>query len=184
MKEKKSNKINFGLWILLSVIIVAVLFAIIWYITFKGYSFPENSNEFGDSFGMANALFSALAFAFLIVTALMQRKELELQRKELMETRYELKKSVTAQDASQQALNIQVRIMAKQAMLTSYQSLYQLNLDNSRNRVDPIKDIQESKKEAKVYLGLIEHMVKELEKEQELFGNPDTIELIKLARQL
>jgi hypothetical protein len=55
--------------------------------TFYWYQKPRTANEFGDSFGMANALFSALAFAFLIVTAIMQRKELELQRAELSETR-------------------------------------------------------------------------------------------------
>ncbi|MDO1498859.1 hypothetical protein Q2T40_00260 [Winogradskyella maritima] len=56
----------------------------------------------------------------------MQKNELQLQRQEISNTREELKKSALAQDSSQKALNIQVRIMAKQAMLASYQSLYKL----------------------------------------------------------
>lgn len=40
-------------------------------------------NEVGDSFGMVNALFSGLAFAFLVYNSWMQRLELEMQRKEL-----------------------------------------------------------------------------------------------------
>ncbi|MEQ8713163.1 MAG: hypothetical protein RIC80_09095 [Cyclobacteriaceae bacterium] len=50
----------------------------------------------GDMFGAVNALFSALAFAFLIYTALMQREELKLQREELRETRKELARSAEA----------------------------------------------------------------------------------------
>lgn len=41
----------------------------------------------GDMFGGITALFSGLAFAGLVTTLFMQRKELELQRKELRQTR-------------------------------------------------------------------------------------------------
>lgn len=42
---------------------------------------------FGDKFGAINSLFSGLAFAGIIFTIMLQRKELELQRRELEETR-------------------------------------------------------------------------------------------------
>ncbi len=42
---------------------------------------------FGDKFGAVNALFSGLAFAGIIFTILLQRKELEYQREELISTR-------------------------------------------------------------------------------------------------
>lgn len=45
---------------------------------------------FGDSFGILTSLFSALAFAGLILTILLQRDELSLQREELKETRKEI----------------------------------------------------------------------------------------------
>jgi hypothetical protein len=57
---------------------------------------PLDNNEwthrgqFGDMFGVVNALFSGLAFAGLIVTIIMQRDELSLQRQELSLTRKEM----------------------------------------------------------------------------------------------
>ncbi len=50
----------------------------------------DSPGEFGDMFGAANALFSALAFATLIYTVFLQRNELALQRAELSATRAEL----------------------------------------------------------------------------------------------
>ncbi|GAB3303096.1 putative phage abortive infection protein [Hymenobacter tenuis] len=44
---------------------------------------------FGDKFGAINALFSGLAFAGIIFTILLQKRELSLQREELQETREE-----------------------------------------------------------------------------------------------
>jgi hypothetical protein len=89
----------------------------------------EAKGQFGDSFGAINALFSGLAFAGIIATILLQRKELILQRKELKLTREELVKSSEAQDKSQKALNLQVSLMTKQAILSAYQSKYSANLE-------------------------------------------------------
>ena len=60
--------------------------------------------QFGDSFGAVNALFSGLAFAGLIYTIFLQRKELQLQREELQLTRSELTRSAEAQEKSERAL--------------------------------------------------------------------------------
>ena len=51
----------------------------------------ETAGLFGDSFGAVNALISALAFAGVIVTFRLQRKELDLQRHELNLQYQELK---------------------------------------------------------------------------------------------
>lgn len=56
-----------------------------------------DAGSHGDIYGAVNALFTALAFAFLIYTSLMQREELRLQRKDLKLTREELKKTADAQ---------------------------------------------------------------------------------------
>ncbi len=45
---------------------------------------------FGDSFGIITSMFSGLAFAGMIITILLQREELGLQREELRETRLEI----------------------------------------------------------------------------------------------
>ena len=51
----------------------------------------------GDTFGSINALFSGLAFAWLIYTIYLQRKELELSKEELKLTRDELRRTAEAQ---------------------------------------------------------------------------------------
>ena len=49
-----------------------------------------NPNEFGDSAGATNGLFSALAFAGVIYAIFLQKDELSLQRQELKNTRKEI----------------------------------------------------------------------------------------------
>ena len=66
---------------------------VVWALTFFLLFLPESEKrgQFGDMFGAVNALFSGLAFAGLIITLILQMKELGLQRDELEETRKELK---------------------------------------------------------------------------------------------
>tara|TARA_B100000676_G_C18039941_1_gene824254 strand:- start:1074 stop:1550 length:477 start_codon:yes stop_codon:yes gene_type:complete len=52
----------------------------------------DKAGVFGDSFGILTSLFSGLAFAGIVITILLQRNELALQRAELMDTRKELSK--------------------------------------------------------------------------------------------
>lgn len=49
----------------------------------------DKSNEFGDTAGAVNGLFSGLAFAGVIYAIFMQRDELEMQRKELSDQKQE-----------------------------------------------------------------------------------------------
>jgi len=51
----------------------------------------EKRGQHGDSFGAVNALFTGLAFAGVIMTILLQRRELQLQREELEMTREVMK---------------------------------------------------------------------------------------------
>ena len=129
-------------------------------------STPGDRGLFGDSFGTINALFSGLAFAGIIATIIMQREELKLQREELKLTRKELKKSADAQDASQKALNLQVRLMTKQAVLNAYQTSLsthisvvnsQKNLNIRDEAFDSISDIKKK----------IDELIGEIEKELE-----------------
>lgn len=99
-KQEKSKP---EFWPVAKIVIgVLVLWGLSWiwintYITKEKLGIPETaiiSNEelqgvFGDKFGAVNALFSALAFAGIIFTIILQKKELKLQREELEETRGE-----------------------------------------------------------------------------------------------
>ena len=88
-------------------ILGAVLLVFIVYTSFLIYfTWPvsefslNKSGVFGDSFGALTALFSGLAFAGMIVTILLQRNELALQRVELKENRTEFARSASAQETN------------------------------------------------------------------------------------
>jgi hypothetical protein len=87
-RERSQTHLKFA--ITFSIIFLVV--GIAWYFTpatlrllFKTTT-PTKGGEFGDQFGATNALFSGLAFAILVWTLWLQRRELQLQRDEIQET--------------------------------------------------------------------------------------------------
>jgi hypothetical protein len=88
MTKKKEDK-EFWIWIIGSLFVVLILG--LWYFNYcqlKDLK-PDERGTFGDMFGSVNAIYSGLAFAGIIFTILLQRKELGYQREELKETRQE-----------------------------------------------------------------------------------------------
>jgi len=81
--------------------------------------------EFGDSFGFINSLISSLALVGVIAAIWLQKQELAEQRKEMVITQWELKKSADAQDKTQQELNRQARINLQATILTALQGIEQ-----------------------------------------------------------
>ena len=71
--------------------IVIVAFVANFCLIFTHYS-KDARGTFGDQFGAVNALFSGLAFAGLIYTIILQRRDLKLQRQEMKEQTREFKK--------------------------------------------------------------------------------------------
>ena len=108
-------------------IISFIIIILVWVSSFLILKyFVSESNDrgtFGDSFGAINSLFSGLALAGIIYTIFLQRKELGLQRLELMETRKELKRSADAQENSEKALTEQIVSMKLTAKLNALNSL-------------------------------------------------------------
>lgn len=86
MKNKKLSENELIIAFLMAVG-VCVIWSLSWYFIDKYISGSTNRGTFGDKFGAVNALFSGLAFAGIIFTILLQRKELQLQRDELEQTR-------------------------------------------------------------------------------------------------
>lgn len=87
MNTRKIQWLLFGGTILSICTYAFILIYLSWPIT--DYSLTK-AGVFGDSFGILTSLFSALAFAGMIVTILLQKEELTLQRQELADTRKEL----------------------------------------------------------------------------------------------
>ncbi|MEL6918899.1 MAG: hypothetical protein AAFO99_14365, partial [Bacteroidota bacterium] len=105
-KDKEGKRLNLTLILLMSIVVVILT----WGSTLIVLGLGETPGAIGDSFGMVNALFSALAFAFLIYTSLLQTEELKLQREELARNRIELERSAKAQS---DLLNLQMTLNAE-----------------------------------------------------------------------
>jgi ferric iron reductase protein FhuF len=129
MTDKKNNdieedKLNGLFKLLIGIFLVWIIS--IFVIPFI-YTELTDRASFGDSFGLINSLFSGFAFAGIIYTILLQRKELSLQRKELQETRMELNRSATAQEKSetqQRRQSENLKITAKLNALSTLVSYY------------------------------------------------------------
>lgn len=98
MSDQKTNKyssLKEGLFALFLVSIILFLWVLSWFLIdnyilssdLNKLSNEETRGVFGDKFGAINSIFSGLAFAGIIFTILLQRKELSLQRDELKSTR-------------------------------------------------------------------------------------------------
>lgn len=77
--------------IIIIAIIVSVIIILLWLSSYYFLKdFPEKERgTIGDMFGSVNSLFSGLALAGIILTILLQKKELKFQREELKQTRKE-----------------------------------------------------------------------------------------------
>ncbi len=93
--KNDKNKKYINILIITAIIILAIVMVYGAILIFLTWPIDEvsisQSGTFGDSFGPLTSLFSGLAFAGLIITIIMQREELELQRHELADTREVLK---------------------------------------------------------------------------------------------
>ena len=67
----------------------------------------EKQGAFGDTYGSVNALFTGLAFAGLIITLILQMKELRLQREELCQQRQEFVGTRKALEDQSETLQLQ-----------------------------------------------------------------------------
>lgn len=117
-----SDNTNYSPLIFLSVGVVG-LFALSWWWLTLTINDPEKQGQFGDQFGAVNALFSGLAFAGLIFTIILQKKELALQREELTQTREELKGQKEQLEEQNKTLKIQRFENTFFQMLTQFQEI-------------------------------------------------------------
>lgn len=85
MPKEKSEKSYLGL----TSLITCILIFSAWILTYFILKDKPNAGTIGDMFGSINSLFSGLALAGIILTILLQRNELKLQREELKLTRNE-----------------------------------------------------------------------------------------------
>ena len=120
---------------------------------------------YGNILGPVNALFSGLAFSGIIITILFQNKELSLQRRELVITRDELKRSANEQENSEKALNRQAENLKISAKLTALNTLVNYYTENIITNDAPFKTLEQTEIERKRdrYLKNIEEILEQKE---------------------
>jgi hypothetical protein len=131
MKEN-SRKSKLNKLLLIGIITVIIFWILIPSISIIYFGGAKSAGEFGDTFGIINALFSSLAFALLIYTSFMQREELELQRKELKLTRRELKMTRIELEKSAEAQNRLVVLTQEELELQKTQKPPELKFESAR----------------------------------------------------
>lgn len=130
-REKKENR-NKRIEKIKEIAIVAgsgILILATWW--GSGFWINENINPdyrgiVGDMFGAVNALFSGLAFAGLIYTITVQRKELSLQREAIQMQTKELEAQHIETSRSADQLQIQQELMNYQLVLATVNDLVKL----------------------------------------------------------
>ena len=96
-QDSNSPRSPAGWWLLVAICAVFLAQIVYGIVVFMVFRRMDVRGQFGDIFGGINALFTGLAFAGVIYTILLQRRELELQRTELRLNRDELSRSAQAQ---------------------------------------------------------------------------------------
>jgi flagellar biosynthesis component FlhA len=147
MKKVKSR---IGLLTILIIVVVIIWVASALLIIY-GLDSWSDRGTFGDLFGAVNGLFSGLAFAGLIYTIVLQKKDLEMQRNEIQLNRDELKKSSRAQEKSEQALTEQVeqmKITSKLNALNTIINYYNLQISSSNHTEEIVQKFKEKRREA------------------------------------
>lgn len=142
-KNSGSNILIFGIPIALTIIIGLWLLNL-YYIQAQGDS---ERGTFGDMFGAVNALFSGLAFAGLIITILLQRKDLQAQHHSLETQIEELKVSNIALQAQQQELKETREVFLEQSKtqkIQQFENTFFNMLELHQKRVDSFSTVSDN----------------------------------------
>jgi len=117
MTEEQTKQDDKYKWLIIALVIVFLFWLASYPLATLIISNWDDRGTFGDTFGAINALFSGFAFAGIVYTIILQKKELELQRLELIDTRKELSRAADAHEKSEKAQSAQFRIQQFERIL-------------------------------------------------------------------
>ncbi len=134
-KTKSSYEIRkHEVWFVYGIVIVVwLLLAYIIYLTSIGPTEVAKLGQFGDSFGVVNCLFSALAFASIWLSLKYQKKDFELQVEEL-------RRGIDVQEDSADSQEINALINIRTALLNK--SLQEMGHAKSSLDLPDLSDVQ------------------------------------------
>ena len=131
-----------------------ILVVVIWALSAVAIIFwlPEWSDRgtFGDLFGAVNALFSALAFAVLIYTIVLQREEIKQNREEIILNRKELAKGAKLQQKAHEVLvrqADQTHLSAKMNAMRTLVDYYNNQISNPKSTDETIEKARQKRKQ-------------------------------------
>lgn len=146
--EPRKSRFATLTFLIVIVIVIWLVSAILTLVFIDNWS---DRGTFGDLFGAVNALFSGLAFAGLIYTIILQKRDLEMQRAEIQMNRAELKKSAAAQQKSEKALSQQVEQMKVTSRLNALNTIinyYNLQISSPNTSEENLIKFKEKRREA------------------------------------
>lgn len=130
MSKRKQHK-DWNLFLAIALISLIIFAWLLSYSKYSGDPTIEKISELGDAFGALNTLFSGLAFAGVILAIFLQQQGLELQKKELNDTKNELRK----QSANQVTAS---KLQAYSTLL----EMYQKQRDSTKTFTDERKKVE------------------------------------------
>lgn len=135
-KDSNSNKvIRYAALIFIVCFLLWVALGAVVYLRFSTW---DDRGKVGDMFGAANALFSGLALAGVVLALLLQREQLALQHQESLSNREGLESTIRSQQNSEALLSAQVAAISQAAQLTSVNTLINLYQQKLRAARDPL----------------------------------------------
>ena len=134
MKKEQSESFGPFIWTLIAVVLLQILGALLIFYSFDSWT---TRSSFGDMFGVLSSLFTGLAFAAVIYSLYLQRKDLKI-------TQEELRHSVKAQNEQAESLRETALLNALTTLVSSYTEL-SLHKNKSQRRsfakkYDPKRD--------------------------------------------
>lgn len=163
MSEKENKHlIKIALWGTLSIFLIWSLSAILILNVL-----PENEahGTFGDLFGAINALFSGLAFLGVIIAILLQKEELEEQRKEIRQSRIAQDKSAVALKEQSEISGLMARLDAMNHILASLDR--RISREKNSQKFDSDAIINELTIKQRKYEILLEKIISKIELSEE-----------------
>ena len=137
--EKNNTKNYFLIKLILLVVLLWGLSAVLIIAFLSNWS---DRGTFGDLFGAVNALFSALAFAVLIYTIILQREEIKQNREEIA-------KSAKLQRKAQEVLIQQVEqthLSAKMSAMKTLVDYYNYQISNPKSTEETIEKARQKRR--------------------------------------
>ena len=134
--------------LILAFFIVICLWVFVFYLVYTNMDSWQNPEKFRDSFSAVNALFSGLAFAGIIYTILLQRKELIIQRQEFLEARMQVQRNAAENEKEKLMIREQIESMNTTSKLTALNALIEsYNKDSDTEEGLPLNKLKQMEKE-------------------------------------